>query len=105
VCCELHQVYEEFQSKLIAAIIKQYKDITKEAQSHQGAQLLHKDINKKRYILRVLTELFLKGLFQQYKEMFSCLNELIVVNSEQPEFLNAAMVITDYLKFYGEQIF
>ena len=55
VCCGLHQVYDDFHQILISAIIKQYK-----APSNlQG----HREFNRKRYILRLLTELYLKGLF------------------------------------------
>ena len=37
--------------------------------------------------------------------MFPCLNELILVTKDKLDFLNAIMVITDYFKTYGEQIF
>ena len=37
--------------------------------------------------------------------MFPCLNELILITQDHPSFLNAIMVITDYFKTYGEQIF
>jgi hypothetical protein len=67
--------------------------------------LNYREFNKKRYILRLLTELFLKGLIPHYKDMFVCLNELIIVSATQPEFLNSIMVVTDYFKTYGEQIF
>lgn len=56
-------------------------------------------------MLRLLTELFKKGIFQHYKDMFTCLNELFFFQPTQPEFLNAVMVITDYFKTYGELIF
>ena len=38
-----------------------------------------REFNKKRYILRLLTEIFMKGLFQHYKDMFMCLNDLILM--------------------------
>lgn len=37
--------------------------------------------------------------------MFTCLNDLITVQNDKPEFLNAMMVLTDYFKTYGEQLF
>lgn len=43
------------------------------------------EFNKKRNILRMLSELYLKGLFAEYKNIFSCLNELIKINATTPE--------------------
>jgi hypothetical protein len=64
------------------------------------------ELNKKRNILRILSELYLKGLIIEFKKIFKCLNELILINSDRSEdFLNAMMVITDYLKTYGEIFF
>jgi hypothetical protein len=99
VCCALHQIYSNFNQLLIAAIMRQYREPSNSIDNQ------HREFNKKRYFLRLLTELYLKGLFQQYKEMFPCLNELILITQDHPSFLNAIMVITDYFKTYGEQIF
>jgi hypothetical protein len=64
------------------------------------------EFNKKRNILRLLSELYLKGLFAEFKRIFKCLNDLILINPDTPdEFQNAMMVITDYLKTYGEIFF
>jgi len=101
VCCCLHTVYEDFSKTVVAAVKKQYRE---------GAQVVDgvlniKEFSKKRYMLRLLTELFMKGIFQHYKDMFSCINDMIFTTPSQPEFLNAIMVLTDYFKTYGEQIF
>lgn len=38
--------------------------------------------------------------------MFTCLNQLIMVpHTDQQAFLNAVMVLSDYLRTYGETIF
>ena len=38
--------------------------------------------------------------------MFVCMNDLILITkADQKSFLNAIMVLTDYFKTYGEQIF
>lgn len=103
VCCKLHEVYEDFSHVLIQNIIKAYKEPQNTQSQHFD---LNREFNRKRYILRILTELYLKGLFQHYKDMFVCMNELILIpNADQKSFLNAIMVLTDYFKTYGEQIF
>lgn len=69
------------------------------------------DPNRKRNILRMLTELYFKGLIEEYKTFFGCLNSLIIdlrdtsVDSYEEIFLNALKVITDYFETYGERIF
>lgn len=64
----MHQRYEGFAEELIPAIERQYRE----------ANIA--DFNKKRNILRYLTELYFKGLFVEYKRIFKCLNELILIN-------------------------
>jgi hypothetical protein len=97
ICCQLHQVYSDWSRIVLNAIKKHYKG--------GAGQASGRDFNKKRYILRLLTELFLKGIFQNYKDMFPCLNDIICIVPNQPEFLNAIMILTDYFKTYGELIF
>jgi len=64
------------------------------------------EFNKKRNILRLLSELYLKGLFSEFKRLFKCITFLTQINPEnKEEFANALMVITDYLKNYGELFF
>ena len=65
------------------------------------------EFNKKRNILRTLTELYFKGLAAEYPGIFKCLVNLILINSEDtPEDFQKAMhIVTDYMKTYGEQIF
>lgn len=90
----MHQRYEEFAELLIQALEKQYQEtnIT--------------DFNRRRNMIRLLSELYLKGLFADFKRSFKCLNSIILINPDmQEEFQNAMMVITDYLKTYGEVFF
>jgi hypothetical protein len=64
------------------------------------------EFNKKRNILRLLSELYLKGLFSEFKRLFKCITFLTQITPEnKEEFANALMVITDYLKNYGELFF
>jgi len=95
LCALMHQRYETFAEELIPAIEKMYR------------LAAISEFNKKRNILRHLTELFFKGLFTEYKRCFKCLNELIQIDfDESPEeFQHAMMVLSDYFKTYGEQVF
>lgn len=64
------------------------------------------EFNKKRNILRLLSELYLKGLFSEYKRVFKGISYLTSIKPEnKDEFLNALMVLTDYIKNYGEIFF
>jgi len=60
----MHQRYEEFAEQIVEAIEKKYL-ATPISEFH-----------KKRHILRYLTELYFKGLFTEYKRVFSCLAKL-----------------------------
>lgn len=59
----------------------------------------------------MLTELYFKGLIEEYKSFFGCLNSLIIdlretdIPDYEEVFLNALKVVTDYLETYGERIF
>lgn len=65
------------------------------------------EFNKKRNVLRTLTELYFKGLTSEYQGIFKCLVNLILINYEEAEddFQKAMHIVTDYIKTYGEQIF
>ena len=66
----------------------------------------HNEFTKKRNILRLLSELFLKGLVADFKKVFRCFNQMTMISPEHLEdFQNALMVSTDYLKTYGEIFF
>jgi hypothetical protein len=95
ICVLMHQRYEDFAEKLIKAIEKKYHDTP------------INEFAKKRYILRYLTELYFKGLFCEYKRVFFCLSRLTQLNytSEPEEFTQGMMVLTDYMKLYGDTIF
>lgn len=59
----------------------------------------------------MLTELYYKGLIEEYKNCFSCLNKLIIdlrdtnVDSYEETFINSLKIVTDYFETYGERIF
>ena len=59
----------------------------------------------------MLTELYFKGLIEEYKSFFGCLNTLIVdlrdtnVENYEEIFINTLKIITDYFETYGERIF
>lgn len=74
----MHQRYEEFAPKLIDALEKQF------------FQEKMSEFNKKRNILRLLSELFLKGLIAEYKRIFKGISFLTQIKPEsREEFLNA----------------
>ena len=80
---------------LIPDIVKQYNETP------------ISEFNKKRNILRTLTELYFKGLTVEYQVIFKCLAKLTLTKyAESPEDFQSAMgVLCDYMKTYGEQIF
>jgi hypothetical protein len=71
VCVLMHQRYEDFTPKLIEALEKLY-DVEKQ-----------NEFTKKRNILRLLSELYLKGLISEYKKIFKSLNQMTMVSPEQ----------------------
>ena len=95
ICVLLHQRYVEFAPKLIEDLEKLYE------------QEKASEFTKKRNILRLLSELYLKGLMNEFKKIFKCLNYMTLISPEThlEEFQNALMVLTDYLKTYGETFF
>ena len=95
ICVLLHQRYEEFASKLIPAIVKQFGETP------------ISEFNKKRNILRTLTELYFKGLTQEYQVIFKCLARLTLIKYQDcpDEFQSGMLVLSDYMKTYGEPIF
>lgn len=53
-----------------------------------------------------MSELFLKGLIAEYKRIFKGISLLMQIKPYvRDEFLTAQMVLTDYLKNYGEIFF
>lgn len=56
----------------------------------------------------MITELYFRGLFKEYKRIFRLLNQLIQIEIEKEgveTFENALLVLTDYIKMYGERVF
>ena len=89
----LHQRYEDFAPKLAEALEKLYHELASE-------------FTRKRNILRLMSELYLRGLIREFKGLFKCINQMTLVGVETlEEFQNALMVLTDYLKTYGEVFF
>lgn len=95
ICVLMHQRYPDFAAKLVESLEKLYE--------------LEKpnEFTKKRNILRLLSELYLKGLLSEFKKVFKCLNQMTLIGPENnlEEFQNSLMVLTDYLKTYGETFF
>jgi hypothetical protein len=63
---------------------------------------------RKRNILRMLTELYFKGLILEYKGIFKCLVQIIQLDPEKEgveNFENGLKVVHDYIKVYGENVF
>ena len=97
VCVLMHQRYEGFSDLLLHTVEANYFSVS--VLSEQA---------KKRNILRMLTELYFRGLLREYKRIFKLLNQLIQVDCDKDgvdAFSNAMLIITDYIKVYGERIF
>jgi hypothetical protein len=78
ICVLMHQRYEDFTPKLIEALEKQF------------FQEKMSEFNKKRNILRLMSELYLKGLISDYKRIFKGISMLVQIKPEnRDEFLNA----------------
>jgi hypothetical protein len=93
----MHSRHEDFAEKMVEALEKVY-----DAERGLG------EFTKKRNILRLLSELYLKGLLNDYRKVFRCLNHMMMIpptQSTMEDFKNGLMVITDYLKTYGEIFF
>lgn len=92
---KLHERYESFASMLLPDIVKQFQETP------------ISEFNKKRNILRMLTELYFKGLTQEYQIIFKCLAKLTLIKYQDSpgDFQSGMLVMSDYLKTYGEQIF
>lgn len=72
-CVLVHQKYETFAELLMSELEKVFKvtQIT--------------EFNKKRNVLRTLTELYFKGLSGEYQGIFKCLVNLILINWDETE--------------------
>ncbi len=64
----MHQRYPDFAEKMIEALEKTYD-------SERGLG----EFTKKRNILRLMSELYLKGLFNDYRKVFRCLNFMMMI--------------------------
>jgi len=64
----MHQRYEDFAGELIDALSKEAKASS------------IKEMTKLRNLLRALSELYLKGLFEEYKKVFEVLTKFIAVS-------------------------
>jgi len=72
ICVLLHQRYEDFASKLAEALEKQYHELGGE-------------FTRKRNILRLMSELYLRGLIREFKGLFKCINQMTLVGVETLE--------------------
>ena len=55
----------------------------------------------------MFTELCIRGVFKEYKRIFKCLLQLIQFEAkdDQDVFEAALLLLTDYIKMYGERVF
>lgn len=66
----MHERYIDFAPKLTEALEKLYD------------QEKASEFTKKRNILRLLSELYLKGLVSEFKKIFKCLNQMTLISPE-----------------------
>ena len=66
VCVALHARYEDFSPRLLEALEKAYFET--------GS-----DFTRRRNLLRLMSELYLRGLCSEYKKIFKCLNQMTLV--------------------------
>ena len=83
---KLHERYESFASMLLPDIVKQFQETP------------ISEFNKKRNILRMLTELYFKGLTQEYQIIFKCLAKLTLIKYQDSpgDFQSGMLVMSDY---------
>jgi hypothetical protein len=74
ICVLMHKRYEDFAEKIIEGLEKLY-----DAERGQG------EFTKKRNILRLMSELYLKGLFVDFKRVFRCLNYMMLIPASDIE--------------------
>jgi hypothetical protein len=68
------------------------------------------EFNRKRNILKIISELFIKGLISEFKQVFRCIFDLVggnqVAFKNQDQLLNnSVQLLTEYLRNYGEVFF
>mmetsp|Transcript_42412 Transcript_42412/g.31061 ORF Transcript_42412/g.31061 Transcript_42412/m.31061 type:complete len:97 (-) Transcript_42412:606-896(-) len=91
----MHRKYDQFAPCLYSLLEKAYFDTPKGS------------FTKKRNLIRLASELYLKGLIKEFKKVFVFVNVLFKVTPEDAleDFQNAIQVITDFLKTYAEVFF
>lgn len=86
----LHQRYDDFVLHLVRGLIKAYKDIpaklvTLKPKVHNSeiGTLVH----RRKAILKILTDLFLQGYLKEYKNIYTCMRELMQVEADKTPWL------------------
>lgn len=62
ICVQMHRRYDDFSEQLV-----------KDMETYFRSLQLQTEHARKRNTLRMLTELFIKGIFKEYRRIFKCL--------------------------------
>lgn len=100
ICVAMHQRYKDFALALIPSLQKQFQQCV--GCSDEPSKAL-----KRRQILRLMTELFLRGVLNDITKIGKCLKEVIVTDKlkEREKFACNISLLANYLKQYGEILF
>ena len=100
VCIAMHRRYKGFHLELIPSLQKQFQTCI--GCTEEGARAI-----KRRQLLKLMTELYLKGVINDITKIGKCLKEVIKVdrNKEREKFSYNMSLLSNYLKQYGEILF
>lgn len=107
----LHQRYDDFVLHLVRGLLKAYKETSVKLQNlkpkAQNSEIVN-TIGRRKAILKIMTDLFLQGFLKEYKNIYSCMRELM---QGDPEKIGAWLfslnlqTISSYLKMYQWTLF
>lgn len=106
----LHQRYDDFVLHLVRGLLKAYKDIPVKLLNLkpkvQGSEISNL-VGRRKAILRILTELFLQGFLKEYKNIYTCMREMMQVEPDKTPWLFSLnlQTIANYLKMYQWSLF
>lgn len=106
----LHQRYDDFVLHLVRGLLKAYKDIPVKLLNLkpkvQGSEISNL-VGRRKAILRILTELFLQGFLKEYKNIYTCMREMMQVEPDKTSWLFSLnlQTIANYLKMYQWSLF
>jgi len=100
ICIAMHQRYKDFALTLIPCLHKQFQQCT-------GCNDETSKAMKRRQMLRLMTELYLKGVINDIVNIGKCLKEVITTDKskEREKFACNISLLASYLKQYGEVLF